>query len=294
MTTLRFQNLQPAPRKIAFTAKVLCSFSSVIPVGYAWVFAVGGLAVSALLFASFDRRDFMPIEWKATGQAKIVKKDNAKVNDFQKYVFEWQNPDGKMSRGECFSKYEYNVGSTVQVVCSAKDESLAKLEGGTFGTENRIWLPFIPLAIGIIIGGLPLFVTIRNGRKVIHLLQFGTPTFAQVQEYVQDGQTYVKHFPIIKFSVVFQASDKTVHSAELVEVRKDMKNIELELPVFYDPDNPGSSVKSFGMIPKGITYNSSKNIFRGGFFALFPHYLGIAALTITIIWIFVYFVSLLF
>lgn len=292
MTPLRFQNLQPVPRKIAFTAKVLCLFSSEIPVGFAWFFAVGGLAVSALLFASFDRRDFMPIEWKASGQARIVKKDNAKVNDFQKYVFEWQGSDGKMNRGECFSKYEYNVGSLVQVACSVKDESLAKLEGGSFGTENRIWLPFIPLAIGIIIGGLPLFVTIRNGKKVIRLLQFGAPTFARVQEYVQDGQTYVKHFPIVKLSVVFQASDKTVHSAELVEVRKDMKNIEPELPVFYYPDNPDELIMSFGMIPKGITYNSSKNIFRGGFFALFPHYLGIAALAITIVWIFVYFVSL--
>jgi len=73
-----------------------------------------------------------------------------------------------------------------------------------------------------------------------------------------------------------------------------MNNIELQLPVFYDPDNPGTIVKSFGMIPKGVTYNSEKNIFQGRFFALVPHYLGMTVLAITVIWIVVYFVSLLF
>ena len=294
MTTLRFQNLKPAPRKVSFTGKLLCWFTTEIPGAcLLWYFATAGIAVSALLFASLDRRDLLPMEWKPIGQARIVKKDSAMQNEFRKYTFEWQSPDGKTNRGECFSKYEYHVGSSVAVVCSANNESTVKIDGGTFGTENRVWLVFIPLAFGIMfsVGLVGVFL---QGKKVIRLLQFGTPVYAQVQEYVQDGQTYVKHFPIIKFSVVYQGPDKTVHSAEIQEVRKNMDNIEPQLPVFYDPDNPGTIVKSFGMIPKGVSYNSTKNLFKGSFFALFPHYLGMMALATTFIWIFVYFVGLLF
>ena len=288
MTTLRFQNLETAPRKVSFTAKVLCLFFSL-----AWYFVTAGIAVSALLFASLDRRDILPMEWKAIGQARIVKKDGAINADYRKYTFEWQSPDGKMNRGECFSKYEYQVGNSVSIVCSVKNESMVKIDGGSFGTENRVWLVFIPLIFAGI-GALIFFETIRNGRKVIRLLQFGTPAFAQIRKYVQDGQSYVKHYPIIKFSVVFQDADRVVHSAELVETRKNMNNIEPELPVFYDPDNPDLFVQSFGMIPQGVTYNSSKNRFRGSFFALLPHYLGMTALAITVVWIIVYFISLLF
>jgi hypothetical protein len=279
------------------SAKMLCWFSSAIPgAWWCWFFIVPGLAVFLVVFASFDRRDFMSIEWKAVGQARIVKNDSVKISDnqstYQKYTFEWQTPDGRTNQGECFSRYAYQVGSLVPAVCSVKDESLAKLECGTFGTESRVWLVFLPL-IYCAFGVIPLFAIIQKGRKVVRLIQFGTHTFAQVRKYVQDGQTYVKAFPVIKFSVVFQASDQTVHSAELFEVRKNMDNIEPELPVIFDPDNPDEFVKSFGMIPKGVTYDSSKNLFRGSFFALLPHYLGLTALIITIVWMFVYFVSLL-
>lgn len=295
MTTPRFQTLQASPRQMAVSARMLCWFSTFSGIWTCWYWIAAGFAVSTLLFASLDRRDFMVTEWKASGQARIVKKDVAKLNNkknsIYKYTFEWQTLDGKTNQEECFSKSVYHVGNSVDVVCSAKNESIAKIDGSSFGNENRVWLVFIPHLIGFLSGICPLFVSIRAGKKSIHLLQFGTPTIAQVQEYVQDGQTPFKHFPIVKFSVVFQESDMTVHSTELLEARKNMNNIEPELPVFYDPDNP-KFVKSFEMIPKGVTYDSSLNEFQGSFFALFPHYLGITALAITFVWIFAYFASL--